>query len=292
MDRPVIGILGLGHVGQVLFQVLRARGYPVCAVYNRTSDTAQLVVYGTDVQVVTSPTELVQLCELVILCVTDDAIAHVADEMCDVDWSGKALVHVSGAKSVDVLQSVRFVGAMVGSLHPALPFADVTKAIQQIIGATFAIESSHEVLRAWLVDMVTALHGHVLEIPVGKKAQYHLALVIASNYMVSLYAIAEDLLREFSQDDEANHQALDTLVTATVENLSQYHTPSALTGPLVRGDVKTLDAHLNIIRDKPLLFDTYINLARLSYPMLKARGTDIPQIETLFKEKYDASDDS
>jgi predicted short-subunit dehydrogenase-like oxidoreductase (DUF2520 family) len=181
---------------------------------------------------------------------------------------------------------------MVGTLHPALPFADVAKAMRQIIGATFAIESSHEVLRDWLVEMVTAFEGHVLEIPAGKKAQYHLALVMASNYMVTLYAIAEALLREFSQDDEANHQALDTLVTATVENLSQQHTPMALTGPLVRGDIKTLDAHLDVIRDKPLLFDTYINLARLSYPMLEARGTDIPQIETLFKEKYDASDDS
>lgn len=292
MHRPVIGILGLGRVGQVLFQVLRARGYSVCAVYNRTSDTARSVVHGTDARVVASPTELVQICELVILCVTDDAIELVADEMRYADWAGKALIHVSGAKSVDVLQSVRLAGAMVGTLHPALPFADVAKAMRQIIGATFAIESSHEVLRDWLVEMVTAFEGHVLEIPAGKKAQYHLALVMASNYMVTLYAIAEELLREFSQDDEANHQVLDTLVTATVENLSQQHTPMALTGPLVRGDIKTLDAHLDVIRDEPLLFDTYINLARLSYPMLEARGTDIPQIETLFKEKYDASDDS
>lgn len=292
MSRPRIGFVGLGHVGQTLFHVIRDHHYDVGVVYNRTSDIAISLTQDTGTIVAKSAEDLVSQCDLVILCVTDDAIEAVADQMLNADWTDKAIVHVSGAKSIDALQSLMHKGAMVGSLHPALPFADLPIARERIIGATFAIEYSHDFLRGWLVEIIYTLRGNILEIPKGKKAQYHLALAIASNYMVTLYAVAENLLAEFSQGEDAIYNALNTLMSATMENLIRQKIPMALTGPLVRGDVETIDAHLQTIRENPLLLDTYINLARLSYPMLTARGTDITQIDKLLEEKSDASDNT
>ncbi len=292
MTLPKIGIIGLGHVGQTLFHALMQYDYEITCVYNRTVEVAITIAQGTEVIIADTVLDVVNHCDLILLCVKDDAIGLVAGMMIQADWMNKGLVHMSGAESLDVLQPLREKGAMIGSLHPALPFANVASATEKIIGATFAIEYSDIMLREWLTEIVTVFKGHTLEIPAGKKAQYHLALAIASNYMVTLYAVAEDLLSEFSQDPATTQNALNTLMSSTMENLINEKAASALTGPLVRGDLKTLRSHLDAISENLLLTNTYINLARLSYPMLNARGTDIAEIKGLFEGKLDASDNT
>lgn len=287
-----IGILGLGKVGQTLFHVLREHDFDVVTVYNRTPDIADTLTQNTDVIVAETIDQLIQHADLIMLAVTDDAIGLVVNDMAQSDWSNKALIHTSGAKDIHVLEPIKLLGGMIGSLHPALPFADVQIAQERIIGATFAIEYSDLQLRDWLMQIIAHLDGKILEIPVGKKAQYHLALVIASNYMVTHYAIAESLMADFADDPIAIQTALNTLVSSTAENLTDQGVPDAFTGPLVRGDIATITAHLEALQGNTLLQNTYINLAKLSYPMLTERGTDIRGIEQLFKDYTHASDDS
>ncbi len=292
MTRPVIGFIGIGKVGETLARLAHANGYAIGAVYNRTIDKANALATDIDTVVAHQMTDVLGLCDWVILSVSDDVIHVIAQNLSKVDWTDKAIVHVSGSLSLDVLQAVKEAGGMVGSLHPAFPFSDVESSIKAIYGSSFAIEYSDPVLRSWLLDFVNVLDGQVLEIPVGKKAHYHLALAIASNYMVTLYAIAQDLLHDFSKDNVAIKTALDRLMSATMQNLVKQGTPSALTGPLVRADIKTLQSHLQAMDDNTLLHETYINLAKLSYPMLIERDIDIEQINSLFKENLDASDDT
>jgi len=292
MSRPTVGIIGLGKVGQSLFYMLQQCNYRIGAVFNRTPETSLALAEDSDIAVGETPMEVVEKSELIILSVSDDVIPDMVTRLTDVDWTDKALIHVSGASSLDLLQVVRGKGAMVGSLHPAFPFADIMTSSQALQFATFAIEYSDNRLRGWLMDIIQSFDGHVLEIPVGKKAQYHLALVIASNYMVTLYAVAEKLLMGFTDDALPIHAALNSLMTATVNNLILTGTRDALTGPLARADLKTLQSHLNSMDDNPRLKDTYINLAKLSYPMLQERGIDITQIDKLFEENLNASDNT
>lgn len=292
MARPVMGFIGIGKVGETLARLAYANGYTIGAVYNRTIDKANTLATDIDTVVVYQVTDVLGLCDWIILSVFDDVIPVFAQKLSKVDWTGKAIVHVSGSMSLDVLQAVKEAGGMVGSLHPAFPFSDVESSIKAIYGSSFAIEYSDPVLRTWLLDFLNVVDGQVLEIPAGKKAQYHLALAIASNYMVTLYAVAQGLLHDFSEDNLAIKTALDRLMSATMQNLVQQGTPSALTGPLVRADIKTIQSHLQTMDENTILRETYINLAKLSYPMLIERDIDIEQINSLFKENLDASDDT
>jgi predicted short-subunit dehydrogenase-like oxidoreductase (DUF2520 family) len=129
-------------------------------------------------------------------------------------------------------------------------------------------------------------------IPPGGKATYHAALVFVSNYTVTLYALAENLLTGLGAEREAADQALNVLLGATVENLRLKGIPDALTGPLVRGDVGTLAAHLEALKDAQLV-DVYRQLARLSLPMLTARGIPTGAVEHLLEQdKNHATHDS
>jgi len=285
MNRSIIGIVGVGKVGETLARLLYQYGYLIGAIYNRTVSRAQILAQQLESVAVDDIGDVVGYCDLIIVAVSDDAIQSTVDGFSHFQLDGKGIIHVSGSASVDVLQSVADSGAMVGSLHPAFPFSSVESSVNGLVGATFAIETSHEILRRWLLDIIAMVEGQVIEIPAGKKAQYHLALTIASNYMVTLYAIAEGLLEEFSNDTMANRHALESLMSATMRNLIEQGVPDALTGALVRADIGTIERHLSIISDKPLIYDMYTNLAKLSYPMLTARGIDITDFTHLFRQE-------
>jgi predicted short-subunit dehydrogenase-like oxidoreductase (DUF2520 family) len=139
-------------------------------------------------------------------------------------------------------------------------------------------------LRKNLYELVSALDGKAFMIPQGKKALYHAALAIASNYTVTLYAIAEQILIELGADKDTADNALNILVHATVQNILVDGIPKALTGPLSRADVGTIQSHLDALEDETLR-TAYQSLARLSYPMLQKRGIDPKLIEQILRGK-------
>jgi predicted short-subunit dehydrogenase-like oxidoreductase (DUF2520 family) len=282
--QPRIGIIGTGKVGCTLARLWNQAGYAITTVYNRTPEKAEnLVHYIPAAQVVESPTVVVELADIILLSVSDDALPQMVNKLSGCDCRGKIVVHTSGAPSIDVLQGLVDVGAMVGSLHPIFPFADVESAMRDLQGSTFAIEASDERVQQRLTELVESLKGQILLIPSGKKALYHAALAIASNYTVTLYAVAEAILVSLRAERSVADNALNVLVEATVTNIRQQGIPQALTGPLSRADVGTIQAHLDAI-DDDMLRNVYKGLARLSYPMLQERGVDTTQIEQVLQE--------
>lgn len=293
--RPILGFIGAGKVGQTLARLLHERGYAIGAIYSPTPHHAQDLAAHTHAQVAASAVDVAAACDLIFLTVPDDVIEPVAQVFSQakaLDWRGRGVVHTSGAASLDRLQSLAEQGAWVGSLHPAFPFADVDNAMQQLPGAAFAIEANHETLSGWLTGLVQALDGQLIAIPAGGKAAYHAALVIASNYMVTLYAIAEKMLLDLGAARPAADAALNALIAATAANLREQGIPQALTGPLTRADTGTLQAHLDALTTDAddTLRDVYLGLAALSLPMLAERGVPLDAIEQFLQENSHAFD--
>lgn len=288
---PSIGIIGAGKVGTVLARLLVQAGVSVTAVASRTPEHADALARSVGARAVASPRDVVQYASLILLTVPDDAVSDVVAHLADVDGQGRAFVHTSGALDASVLAPLASHGAMIGSLHPVYPFADVDAAVRGLPGATFAVEADDARLMDWLVGVVALLNGRVLVIPPGTKARYHAALVLASNYTVTLYAVAESLLAGLGAEPDTVRGALNPLVQATIENLVAHGIPAALTGPLVRADVGTIAAHLRALEAvDPRLADVYRELARLSYPMLVARGVlpDAVEQHLLRQEQHHA----
>lgn len=277
-----LGFIGLGKVGSTLARLWYSAAYQIVAVSSRNHAKAESLAAHIQSELL-SPIELVNRADVIFLTVPDDAIESVAQSLTEADWRNKAVVHTSGAVSLDKLQSLANLGAMVGSLHPIFPFADVETSVANLSGASFAIETQSENLRYILYELVAALDGKTILIPEGKKALYHAALVIASNYTVTLYAIAEQLLLDIGAEKTIADNALNGLVQATVQNIIAKGIPDALTGPLSRADIGTIQAHLEAFTDDRLR-TTYENLARLSYPILEKRGIDSSLIEQVLRD--------
>ena len=180
---------------------------------------------------------------LVLLCVPDSAIRDVARTIAPGPW----IAHVSGATPLAALapHTLRF------GVHPLQTFTHA-RGPEQIDGAWGAItaETDDAQTRAiWIADLL-GLRPFV--IADADRVLYHAGAVIASNYLVTLYCCASQLLSAAG----APPGALVPLMQRTIENGFD------LTGPIARGDRATVDAHLReIAKRAPELEPMYRALA-------------------------------
>jgi predicted short-subunit dehydrogenase-like oxidoreductase (DUF2520 family) len=167
--------------------------------------------------------------DLVLLCVPDEAIALLADGIPEGPW----VAHVSGATSLAALEPHR----RRFSIHPLQTFTRA-RGPEQLDGAWGAVTAETEEARAaglWLAETL-GLRPFALED--GVRPLYHAGASIASNYLVTLHAVASDLFRAAGAPPEA----LVPLMQRTIENGFE------LTGPIERGDWETVEAHRRAIR--------------------------------------------
>jgi len=166
---------------------------------------------------------------LVLICVPDDAIAEVAAGVRVGPWVG----HVSGATPLTALEphSRRF------SLHPLQTFTRA-RGPEQLDGAWGAVTAESDEARAvgrWLAETL-GLQPFTLDD--AARPLYHAGAAIASNYLVTLHAVASELFLAAGAPPEA----LVPLMRRTIENGFE------LTGPIERGDWETVEAHRRAIR--------------------------------------------
>jgi predicted short-subunit dehydrogenase-like oxidoreductase (DUF2520 family) len=166
---------------------------------------------------------------LVLICVPDDAIAEVAAAIETGPWVG----HVSGATPLAALEPHR----RRFSLHPLQTFTRA-RGPEQLDGAWGAITAESDEARTvgfWLAE---TLGLRPFELADHARPLYHAGAAIASNYLVTLHAVASDLFRAAGAPPEA----LVPLMQRTIENDFE------LTGPIERGDWETVEAHRRAIR--------------------------------------------
>ncbi len=280
---PRIGVVGVGAVGTTLAWGLAACGYPVAALMSRTPVTAGwLADQLPGCQAVSSPAEVAALAEVILLTAPDDALAEVA---ASIPWhSGQAAIHCSGATPARALAIAGEQGALYGSFHPLLSIprsrpGSANEALVRLAGCTFAIEAPAS-LAATLEEMAQRLGARAILLREQDRVPYHLAAVLTSNYIVTLLSAATDLWAQFGIAREQALAALAPLLRSTLVNLEQLGLPQSLTGPIARGDVGTVRAHLDYLaslKDTPqeeamYLDEAYRALGLLSVPIAVDKG--------------------
>ncbi len=282
-----LGFIGAGTVGTALSVRLSSKGYPVIAVSSRSQTSAQKLAQAVSgCHAFNNNQSVADAAELIFITTPDDTIASVASE---IQWQrGQSVVHCSGALSTDILEPAKKLGARIGSFHPLQTLASVKQAIENIPGSTFAVEAE-EPLLSTLKDMALALDGHWIELEANDKVVYHASAVIAGNYLVTLVKLATDLWPSFNIPQSQATQALLPLILGTIHNISTVGIPQCLTGPIARGDIKTIKKHLDALQKvAPALLSTYQELGRQTIPIALAKGRinqqQADELQTILKK--------
>jgi predicted short-subunit dehydrogenase-like oxidoreductase (DUF2520 family) len=266
MPRDRIGIIGTGRVGGALARALVAAGIPVGPVWSRGDSAAALAAALAGVRVADSPSAVVAAADLVVIAVPDRVIGPLVETT---TWrTGVAVVHTSGATPVAALAAA---GALTGGWHPLKSFAG-DESDADLAGVTFAIEAP-PALVGRLSELTAALGGVPFTLRPGDRVRYHAAAVLASNALIALLAVAADLWRDLGVDRATALRALLPLVRGTVENAATLGIPAALTGPVERGDVSTVAAHLAALEDDhPRVQALYRLLGRQALDLAHDKG--------------------
>jgi predicted short-subunit dehydrogenase-like oxidoreductase (DUF2520 family) len=221
--RLRVVIAGRGKVGRGLARALRPTDVRTRVVRARTMGRRQ-----------------VAHADLLILAVPDDAIASCAHRVAAHLAPGTAVVHCAGMRGLDALDACRARGLPVAAMHPMASFADAARP-PRLEGTSLVVAGDPAAVRV-VRRMAKAMHARVITGEVHGPV-YHAAAVLAANATVALATSAARLLQSLGMRRSDSLHAVAGLLRTVAENVERVGVPGALTGPVARGDARTVNAH-------------------------------------------------
>lgn len=269
--RLRVGIVGAGRVGAVLGAALRRAGHDVVAV-SAVSDLSRLRADALlpGVPVLPVP-QVAEDADLVLLAVPDDVLPALVAGLVDTGaiHAGQFVAHPSGRYGVDVLEPSLRVRAIPLALHPVMTFTGTSVDLARLADCPFGVTSADPV-RPVAEALVVEMGGEPVWVPESARTLYHAAVVFGANYLMTVVLQSVDLLREAGIAEPQRLMA--PLLSASLDNALR-HGDVALTGPVARGDARTVADHLQRMADlSPVVTDAYRALARLTADRALAAG--------------------
>lgn len=248
MNRQTFSIIGAGVVGSSVATHLVGKGYTLAGVSSRSPDRAKQLAEELGGRAELNPWDVTKGAELIFITTPDTVIGEVCRLLLEHGILGqdKTVIHMSGALSTDELSPAREAGARVLSLHPLQSFARKEEALANLPGSVFSLEGDAEAVQTGF-QLVDALGGTGFVIAKDHKVLYHGAAVIVSNYLVALAHLGVNIFEKIGFPPEDATRALVPLMEGVLRNISSLGPTKALTGPVARGDIPTVEGHLAAI---------------------------------------------
>lgn len=255
--RLGVGVVGAGRVGAVLGSALRAAGHTVVGASGVSEQSRERIATLLPGVPVLEIPEVVERAELVLLAVPDDALPRLVSGLADTGaWqTGQIVVHTSGAAGTTVLEPARVAGAIPLAVHPAMTFSGTSLDLARLVGCTFAVTGPAAVQPIGQA-LVVEIGGEPVVVPEAARGLYHAALAHGANHLVVLVAQAAQALREAGVTTPG--RVLSPLLGAALESATRAADVAgnegpgaitALTGPVSRGDIGTVERHLEVLGD-------------------------------------------
>ena len=240
-------MVGTGAMARALGRALREHGFLCTGWFGRTVDQARAAAGNVaHVPFLELGNAKLPEADLTIIAVSDDSLETVAAQLAAQGIpSGAVVLHTSGVHDHHMLGALASKGAVTGSFHPLQTFTG-SEGKERFKGATIGIEGMPEAV-ATGKRLADDLLAQAVEVPADRKALYHAAAVVAGNHAIAMLAVAADLWERATSDRQGAVEALGPLTRQSVENALQAGPEVALTGPVVRGDLGTLQRHLDAL---------------------------------------------
>lgn len=255
-SNPNVTLIGPGSLGSSLLEALAKSGYIIASVITRNPDLdlPDFVSGDTEVIRLNDITDK-NLGRLVFIATPDDLISETGEFLSSlaVEWPERTVVHCSGFLTSGVLASIREQGGNIASFHPLQTFTKASVG-EDFKNINISLEGDPQALHI-LENVVSDLDAQALFLDQNQKSMLHISAVFLSNYLVSLGGIADRLIQNSIPGKDVS--LLHPLLLQTAANLANGTPADALTGPVARGDVKTVKEHLAMLNGDTQILQTY-----------------------------------
>ena len=216
------GIIGAGRVGCSLGKYFRSKNADLVGYYDTNAAAAEEAAAFTQTAGFNQVQQLVRESDILFIC------------------------HCSGALSSDSFSGAKEAGVSCCSVHPMLPFSNKFSSYQQLEHAFFTVEGHPHAVQV-ITDLLTSYGNEVCRIDAAAKPEYHAAASILSNQVIAVLDTGYRLLEDCGFSREKAVAATAALVRQNIENVLSQGCVHALTGPIERGDVATVEKHLHCL---------------------------------------------
>lgn len=249
--RPRVALIGAGALGRSLAPALAGAGYRLTAIASSDGRSARALARRVGGARAVPTAEAVQGANLVLLAVSDRAVAKVARGLAvdvTLDWSERIVLHHAGSLDLGPLAPLAALGAGVGLLHPLQTLSGSPLATRLIPGSHAQIDgdrrgraAARQLARALgLIPLSGRRHGR-------SPGLIHAGASMVANDLLALLHVGIELLVEAGVPRPRARQALVALARGTLAQAADRGPLGALTGAVARGDLETLRTHLQTL---------------------------------------------
>lgn len=234
-----IAIVGSGHLAWHLGPELENAGHRVVEIFSRNPKNAkafQKRLYQAEIS--TSLDFSDNAIDMVLLCVSDSAIEEVAREV--ILPANAIVAHTSGSQPISKLG---YTGTEnTGVFYPLQTFTKGESRLQ-FEDIPILIEAENRETLAKLKRLAASITKKVYTVDSGDRLAIHISAVFACNFSNFLFGVAEEMLNKkgFELD------MLRPLIAETLNKSLNIGPAKAQTGPAARGDLETLDRHMDFL---------------------------------------------
>ncbi len=180
----------------------------------------------------------------ILLLISDDAIENFYLSHRDYFPPELTWIHFSGALSVTGMESA----------HPLASFTEILFDKNFYEEIFFVTESG----KKSFTELFPELNNRHIAIPPEEKKKYHAWGSMAGNFTALLWLNYKNYLSQtVGIPDEAAKKYFESL------GINLFESASPLTGPIARGDKKTIEMHLDQLKDSPYedIYKSFVKLA-------------------------------
>jgi predicted short-subunit dehydrogenase-like oxidoreductase (DUF2520 family) len=282
-----IAVIGAGRVGTALAVLLEGAGHRIVGASGREASRHRVERYLPTTPFL-PPAQAAGMAEVVILGVVDDLIEQACTDLVRAGGlaQGQTVVHLSGSMGLGALHEADEAGAQSLSLHPLQSFPDVDEGIARLPGSGVAVTAHHEGIAELGERLARDVGGFPFRLADEVKPLYHSAAVFGANYLVTVEAVAERLLRLAGITDPL--PLLAPLARTAFERTLALGAQAALTGPAVRGDAGTIGRNMAALSARaPEMVDAYAALARVAARIAEGSGALSAEDRRRLEEELD-----
>ena len=266
-----IGFIGPGKVCINLARYFTHYNLNVVGIYGRNKNHNDDIFISHKCEYFNKIEDLIKQCNIIFITTPDDIISKIDLELSRFDLRNKSVCHCSGSLNSQVLSNVKHANALVYSIHPLFAFSNKNIPIEDLKHMYFSIEGdklykNSNINELKIIKILKNIPNKFFIRNADYSVQYHIANVMASNFILSLLNIAVDYMKMQNISEEEALNALKPLIQNNINSIFSRGFKNSLTGPAVRNDINTILKHKEKLKAEHInLYDTLsLNLLKIS----------------------------
>lgn len=270
-----INIIGCGRAAGSLARLwVQANTVTIGDVSNRSEASSRLAVHNIGAGNAVNIIAEMEPADFWLIGTNDDQIEGVAHSLAETrqDLRGSLIFHLAGRFGLSVLRPLIHSGALLAALHPVRSLTDAQISLDGFTGTACVAEGSDTALNV-LEPLLTSIGGSWLPVAAIDRGLYHASVSVISNITKAVAWKAQKWQRKAGLPEQTAAAVTHQLLNSTMEDLFSSGAKKSITGPVVRGDTSTIEAHIEAIRSThPEDVEVYRVLARTVLELAQERG--------------------